>query len=251
MVYDIPLYQHFLFALIATCGFSVFFNVPPKHLPAVSFIGAIGWMVYIFVYGIAPNPGYSSFCAAAVVSLLGEIFARKLKQPAILFVISGILPLVPGLTLYNMMLNIVMENHSLAARKGADALLIGSGIALGILIVTSLARTFNVIKLKLSIRKNAQERFMYFMGMGLARSRAAKFDSVRAEIEGELFEHKEDSASEVISSMIEDDCPEDNSDMNENYHIEDNSNIDEEHFTEEFSNLDEGHHVEDNSNMYE
>lgn len=204
MLYGIPLWQQFIYAFIATGGFSILFNVSKKHLLHVSFIGAVGWAVYLLVYSVAPNPGYSSFCAAFVVSLLGEIFARRCKQPAILFVISGILPLVPGLTLYNMMLNIVLNNHSLAARKGGDALLIGSGIALGVLIVTSMSRTFNIFQLRRSIRLQASERYEYFMNMGKNRSKL-NTESIQKEIEDGVFDdldEDEDDTQDEAQSLV-------------------------------------------------
>ncbi len=202
MLYGIPLWQQFIFAFIATGGFSILFNVSREHLIYVSFIGAIGWVVYLLVYSVAPNPGYSSFCAAFVVSLLGEIFARRRKQPAILFVISGILPLVPGLTLYNMMLNIVLNNHSIAARKGGDALLIGSGIALGVLIVTSMSRTFNIFQLRRSIRLQASERYKYFMNMGKNRSKL-NTESIQKEIQDGVFDdYEEESDPETEAQSL-------------------------------------------------
>ena len=138
---DMPVYMHFLYSTIATVGFSVFFNVPKFALIPAGLINATN------------NDILSNFLAAALVALISEILARKLKYPAILFVIPGIIPLVPGLGMYNTMLYLVQSNYELAVAKGANVLFVGGAISLGVLVVTSLSRTLNIVSLA-KIHKN-------------------------------------------------------------------------------------------------
>ena len=79
---------------------------------------------------------------------MSEYLARKLKQPAIVFVIPGIIPLVPGLGMYNTMLYLVQNDYNLAISKGADVLFVGGAISLGVLIVTSIVRSINLFEMK-------------------------------------------------------------------------------------------------------
>ena len=65
-----------------------------------------------------------------------------------MFVIPGIIPLVPGLGMYNTMLYLVQSNFELAISKGANVLFVGGAISLGILVVTSLSRTIKIVSLK-------------------------------------------------------------------------------------------------------
>lgn len=145
---DMPIYLHFFFSILATVGFAVFFNAPIKTLVATGISGGIGWSVYVYLFKISLNSIFANFVAAAIVSLLSEILARKLKQPAILFVIPGIIPLVPGLGMYNTMLYMVQDNFELGISTGADTLFIGVAISLGVLVMTSLSRTFTLIKMR-------------------------------------------------------------------------------------------------------
>lgn len=142
------LFAHFMFASIATAGFAVFFNVPLKLLFPSGVVGGIGWLVYLFIMEVTNNMSLSGFIAAASVSAMSEILARKLYQPAILFVISGVLPLIPGIGLYNTMLAIIQEEYLLAATKGASAILLSCSIALGVLVVSALVRTVNIYRFK-------------------------------------------------------------------------------------------------------
>lgn len=143
-----PIYMHFLYSLIATMGFSIFLSAPKKTLLATGFAGALGWTIYYFMSTFSINDASSNFLATLLVTFLSEILARKLKQPAIIFIIPGIIPLVPGLGMYNTMLYLVQSNYDAAIAKGASVLLIGGAIALGVLIITSLSKTINHIKLK-------------------------------------------------------------------------------------------------------
>ena len=93
---------NFIFSFAVTAGFSIFFNAPKKSLIPCGIVGGIGWCTYV----VMANSEYisnvfSMVIASAVISLLSEILARKLKYPSINFIIPGILPLVPGLGLYN------------------------------------------------------------------------------------------------------------------------------------------------------
>lgn len=143
---DMPLFLHFIFGFLATVGFSIFLSSPKNSLPYAGLIGAIGWVLYVYLFGITKNPIFSNFIPATIVGILSEVSARYLKQPAIIFVIPGIIPLVPGLGMYNTMLYLVQENYELAVSTGVTAVFVGGAISLGVLLVTSLVKTLNILK---------------------------------------------------------------------------------------------------------
>lgn len=145
---DLSLLAHFLFASVATAGFAVFFNVPLRLLFPSAVVGGIGWIIYLLIMEITNNTSLSGFIAAACVSIMSEVLARKLYQPAILFVISGILPLIPGIGLYNTMLAIIQEDYMTATTKGATAFLLSCSIAFGVLVISALVRTVNIYRFK-------------------------------------------------------------------------------------------------------
>lgn len=49
-----------------------------------------------------------NFLAAVAVALVSQAMARQFKAPVILFVIPGILPMVPGAGMYRIVYSIVM-----------------------------------------------------------------------------------------------------------------------------------------------
>lgn len=145
---DMPLYMHFIYSFFATVGFAVFLNAPKSTLLPGGLAGGIGWAVFYYLVMLTENDILSNFVAALLVSYISEILARKLKQPAIIFIIPGIIPLVPGLGMYNTMLYLVQNDYNNAIAKGADVLFVGGAISLGILVVTSLVRTLHIINKK-------------------------------------------------------------------------------------------------------
>lgn len=170
MITQVPLWQHFIFAGLATCGFAIFFNVQPKLLLWTAPIGALGWLVYVLGVFNYENPMIYSFAAAAVISLCSEILARRLKQPAILFVIPGILPLVPGVGLYQTVYSIMFKKYGLAATIGTKSVIVSIGIALGILVVASLSRVFNLYQLKKAFTRNDTARYVDWVNLGKNRT---------------------------------------------------------------------------------
>lgn len=170
MITQVPLWQHFIFAGLATCGFAIFFNVQPKLLLWTAPIGALGWLVYVLGVFNYENPMIYSFTAAAVISLCSEILARRLKQPAILFVIPGILPLVPGVGLYQTVYSIMFKKYGLAATIGTKSVIVSIGIALGILVVASLSRVFNLYQLKKAFSRNDTTRYVDWVNLGKNRT---------------------------------------------------------------------------------
>lgn len=155
---DMPLLMHFGFATLATVGFSVFLNAPSNALLPSGITGGIGWTIYVYIFKISGNSIFANFIAAGFVSLVSEILARKLKHPAILFVIPGIIPLVPGLGMYNTMLYMVQKDFELGISTGVDTMFVGVAIALGVLVMTSLSRTFSLIKIRKSDKIKTTEK---------------------------------------------------------------------------------------------
>lgn len=147
------LLENFFFSSLATIGFSIFFNSPIKSLIPAGIIGGIGWTIYIILFNFSGNAILANFFAAALISLLSEVLARKMKYPAIIFVIPGILPLIPGLGLYNTMLSLVEGNYTDAMSIGTNSLFVSASIAMGVLLITSLVKTYYIICFKINNKK--------------------------------------------------------------------------------------------------
>lgn len=166
----IPLWQHFIYACIATAGFSIFFNTPKMLLKYVALVGGLSWMTYLFGVKYLENPALYSFFAACVVSICSEVLARKLKQPSIVIIIPGILPLIPGIGLYKMVYNIMIKDYATASNVGSIAFVNSIGITLAIVFITSIAKVFNLYKLKKAFTENDALKYVNWVNLGKNRT---------------------------------------------------------------------------------
>lgn len=129
------------YAFLGSLGFCVLFNIRGKNLFAASIGGALGW----FVYELIPLLGMSStnnaiFIATIVISIYSEIMARILKQPVTVFVIASMIPLVPGSGMYYTTFEAVQGNVDRAVAYGLKTLYDAGTIAIGIILVSTIAR---------------------------------------------------------------------------------------------------------------
>lgn len=90
-------------AFISTIGFSIVFHVQRKHLLTCGTVGALGWLVYLVCESKGYSPVLGTFLASLLVTQLSYFLAKKRHTPITIFLITGIIPLVPGLGLYRTM----------------------------------------------------------------------------------------------------------------------------------------------------
>lgn len=133
--------KQFIFSFISTLGFSVIFNIPKGLLVKSSLVGAIGWLVFYISSLFLNNSIISTFFASLTVGILGELSARYYKKPATVFIIPGIIPLVPGAGMYYTMLALIEENFYAAATKGTETIFIAAAISTGLIVSTTLSRS--------------------------------------------------------------------------------------------------------------
>ncbi|MBE6023845.1 MAG: threonine/serine exporter [Cellulosilyticum sp.] len=126
-----------LSAFISTIGFSIVFHVQKKHLLICGSVGALGWLVYLLINDRYNSSVLASFIAALLVTELSYILAKKRKTPITVFLVSGIIPLVPGLGLYRTMATLLEENYAAALDYALLTFEI-AGVIAGAIVIISL-----------------------------------------------------------------------------------------------------------------
>ncbi|OPJ56782.1 threonine/serine exporter family protein [Alkalithermobacter paradoxus] len=142
------LLSQFIYSFLSTVGFSILFNVPRKSLIYAGITGGVGWTLFTYIKEVVFSIPFSSFIAAIVVALLGELFARIDKKPVTAFVIPGIVPLVPGYGIYLTMINLINDDFNTAIKVGTNAIFTGGAIAIGIILVSSIAKVLKTTNTK-------------------------------------------------------------------------------------------------------
>ncbi len=140
----------FLFAFAATFGFSLLFHVPKKHLFTAALIGAFGWIIYSACTDYGYGKPFACFIAACFVGVLGDFCSRTFREASTIFVIPGILPLVPGAGIYYTMLAIIEGDIERMAQTGTETLLMAGAIAVGLMSMGSLLHIIVAIKRKIT-----------------------------------------------------------------------------------------------------
>lgn len=131
-----------LSASIGALGFGLLFNTKKSRLPFVFLGGFINIVSYEITYKYTNNIFLSSAVCASVIYIYSNIIARIIKCPSVIFVLTGLIPVVPGAALFYMMQNIVLSNNSLAIKYGLSALYTVLGIAFGIALFSMFLNIF-------------------------------------------------------------------------------------------------------------
>ena len=144
------LYESFLYSFLATIAFAVLFQAPKRTLIISGVIGAIGWVVFVYLRQyLEYNSFHANFLATVALALISELSARMFKQPATVFLIPGIIPLVPGLGMYQGMKQIIEKSYDNGVTTLLTAGTDSAAIALGIMVIASIFRV-----IKMSTTKN-------------------------------------------------------------------------------------------------
>lgn len=89
------------------------------------------------------------FLGTAAVAVYSELMARVRKTPATIFLIPGIIPLVPGVDTYRTIQLIAEGNYSSAMSYGVAAISKACLMAFGIMTVSAVFRKINRTKRQL------------------------------------------------------------------------------------------------------
>jgi uncharacterized membrane protein YjjB (DUF3815 family) len=141
-----------VWAFLACAGFCIVFNIHGKGLLLVSLGGSLGWLVYLILFAVLSNSSAAAFGAGVLVSLYAETMARVRRCPATCYLFIAIVPLVPGLGLYQSMEYYFDGKTAEFGLKIRETLGVAGGIALGVFLVSSLMRMIN--QRRLAARKN-------------------------------------------------------------------------------------------------
>lgn len=112
-----------------------------------SFVGALGWLIYLLLRPIH-NIYIQNFIAMFCVALISEMLARRYKAPATFFIIIGCFPLVPGKGIYYTMLYAVQGLNDLFIKTFLTTLGVSISLALAILISSSTLQVYKRIQNK-------------------------------------------------------------------------------------------------------
>lgn len=136
--------------VIGTIGFAAIFRLKPLHWIYAAIDGLLTCLTYVILLEATENVFISNLFAAFVCAFGAEIFARMGKAPSTVFILPGIIALVPGGTLYYSMSNLLNENYKDAAQflltTVEVAVALGGGIIAASVLKIIVFKTYDKIK---------------------------------------------------------------------------------------------------------
>ena len=131
-----------IMATVGALGFSILFRVNERNVPAAAIGGGIGWIVYLAMFNWSDNLFFSYLVASIAVCLWAEIIARILKAPSNIYLVPGIIPLIPGGSLFYTTKAIVEGDWQAFFDFGLNTVWITFGMAAGMAVSALIVHLF-------------------------------------------------------------------------------------------------------------
>ena len=119
-------------ALCVTLGFGVLFNIPRNILLPCGLIGILGHVTRFSLVRLGVSNEVATFCGALVVGLIGYGTARQLGSPRLVFTVTGIISMVPGIPAYETVIYFTRGDILDGLQSAVRAGLITAAIAVGL-----------------------------------------------------------------------------------------------------------------------
>lgn len=126
-------------AFLAVVFFGLLLELPKKRLLDAGLVGGCAWLAYLLVEQVSSNI-MAAFVSTLAVAFISHIFARIRKAPVTVFLVAGILPAVPGASIYRSVYYVIQDNGGLATYYLMETLQIAGAIAMAVFIMDSIFR---------------------------------------------------------------------------------------------------------------
>lgn len=137
--------SQFVPAVFALLGLAIIFRIPARHIPACVVVGALGWLTYLITDYYLNSPIMGCFFGACMVGLCSAEASRIFKEAMTIFVIPGILCLVPGAKIFYTMEALIRIDYDEMAEIGIETLMMAGAIAMGLLVMGALIKVVRAI----------------------------------------------------------------------------------------------------------
>lgn len=131
-----------VFSVVASAGFVIIFNIHGYGNLLCALGGGITWAAYCIVQASGGQALLCYFVATVVAAVFAEVMARVRKYPAISYLISSLLPLIPGSGIYYAAQQAMQGNSEGFVAHGTHTLAIAGVMAVGILLVVTLTKVW-------------------------------------------------------------------------------------------------------------
>lgn len=102
---------------LAAIGFAILFNVPRRVIFSIFALGAVGGLIKFTALEFNSGIVFASFLGATVIGIISIQMAHMRHSPPLVFSIPSVIPMIPGIFAYKMMLGMI----ALTSIENSDA----------------------------------------------------------------------------------------------------------------------------------
>jgi uncharacterized membrane protein YjjB (DUF3815 family) len=92
---------------LAAIGFAILFNVPQRTLVMIFVLAALGGLTKLFLVHLGASIVLSSLGGASLIGILSIPASHNKHAPPLVFAIPAVIPMVPGVLAYQMVLGLL------------------------------------------------------------------------------------------------------------------------------------------------
>lgn len=129
------MFMRSVMAGIGTTAFAILFRVRKQHFLDCTILGFISWFLFLTLSVLQSNVMLSIFISGFIIAIASRVLAVKRKCPAIVFLMTSLFPLLPGLSFYRSIYYMLMGQETISISFAKESFLIAFTIAISIAVV--------------------------------------------------------------------------------------------------------------------
>lgn len=111
----ISLFENAFWFGLASLGFAILFNVPERTLPSLFFIAILGGIIKTLALNAGINISIATLFSSFAIGVICIPAAHNKHAPPLVFAIPSVIPLVPGVYAYRMMIGLISLSSNVNA----------------------------------------------------------------------------------------------------------------------------------------
>lgn len=131
MIFIQVVFQLFL-SFLAIFSFSIMYSAPRSQCLYCGLCGCFTWGIHYLMKELGAGNMLSVLTAVFFLTLLTRILSVLRKTPVTIYLMTGVLPLVPGAGIYYTSYYLMLDETEAAARAGLETFQTAGAISFGI-----------------------------------------------------------------------------------------------------------------------
>lgn len=150
VIYDIPEISYAVMMIrslaagLGTIAFALMFRVRKRHFVDCGVLGTITWLAYMICIKIWNNEAIAVFVSGFAAVLASRVLAVLRRCPATVFLMTSLIPLLPGISLYRTIYYLLMGNAQISMHFGKLCFLTAFTIVVSIAVVQQIPRNWTI-----------------------------------------------------------------------------------------------------------